>query len=498
MGNDVNNKFSEIIEKSLGKTNSTYNIEYKCNLKLIEEQNENLEEYNNNKSLKDEIKNIDSPLLDIKNVNKFPYNSLGFISVKFPSSDENNIYTCFVISQNLVITLASNLINENKGRKAISILTSFSKEQIKWDNIFIQSRNTNSNNDLKSELAAIIYENNVCNEWIGVEGGKKEKFLNKNIYTIFTFGIKDIENNINYNKREPYLREIEIKEGNPFKEAYNSNKNQIVKKAIGSPCYYKYYNNGAYVIAIINEFFEFQYFDKNDMIFLNDMVYNAYIIRKLIHNDIGEDNIVKLDLSWNGYGPLDVIYLTDFDLKNLRILDLSSNSIKSQGAFYISQGRFNNLESLNLNFNKIGDEGVNHISNSCFSKLSYLYLFHTDISSKGINYLVKAKFTNNLIILSLSDNKIGDNGVRILTENKVWNRLDTLNLNSTRITDISLEYFVEAFMPKLKKLNILGNKFTENGKIFIDGLRKNQIHISYRFANERKKELEKKRKEKDN
>ena len=53
-------------------------------------------------------------------------------------------------------------------------------------------------------------------------------------------------------------------------------------------------------------------------------------------------------------------------------------------------------------------------------------------------------------------------------------------------------------MPKLKKLNILGNKFTENGKPSINGLRMNHIHVSYRTEAERQKEREKKKKEEKN
>ena len=232
------------------------------------------------------------------------------------------------------------------------------------------------------------------------------------------------------------------------------------------------------------------------MVFLSNMVNQGKLLRKKTHKGIDEDNIVKLDLSRNDFGPLDIKYLTDFDLKNLRILDLSSNSIKPQGAFYLSQGKFSCLESLNLNFNEIGDEGLNHIANGFFSKLLYLYLFHNNISVEGIKYLVKAEFVNNLIILSLSENpNIGDSGVRIIKEHKGWNKLNTLNLNATGLTDDALKYLGEASMPKLKKLNILGNKFTDNGKPNINGLRMNHIHVCYRTQAERDKEKEKRKNE---
>jgi Ran GTPase-activating protein (RanGAP) involved in mRNA processing and transport len=232
------------------------------------------------------------------------------------------------------------------------------------------------------------------------------------------------------------------------------------------------------------------------MVFLSNMVNQGKLLRKKTHKGIDEDNIVKLDLSRNDFGPLDIKYLTDFDLKNLRILDLSSNSIKPQGAFYLSQGKFSCLESLNLNFNEIGDEGLNHIANGFFSKLLYLYLFHNNISVEGIKYLVKAEFVNNLIILSLSENpNIGDSGIRIIKEHKGWSKLNTLNLNATGLTDDALKYLGEASMPKLKKLNILGNKFTDSGKPSINGLRMNHIHVSYRTQAERDKEKERRKNE---
>ena len=62
------------------------------------------------------------------------------------------------------------------------------------------------------------------------------------------------------------------------------------------------------------------------------------------------------------FGPLEIKYLTDFNLKNLKIIDLNANSIGSQGTFYLNYSRFENLESLNLNFNCIKDEGLHHIS----------------------------------------------------------------------------------------------------------------------------------------
>ena len=458
---------------------------------------------------------LDNPTLNVKNMNKFPYSAIGTITCKFPV-DENKefIYTCFLIDTNVVLTLASNLESNSKGGKAKSIVTSFSKEQVKWENIIIQGSETkgkgkkekdkdkNQNealDNLQSKLAVIFFDDSIGKEWIGVEGGKKEDFEGRDTFAVFSFEDKGTTTDGDDSKGEIKFREIFISNINPFTQKLDdANISILIKQSPGSPIYYNDYNNGAYAIAIITDTYEFQYFDRKTMVFLANMVNKGKLLRKKVNKGIDEDNIVQLDLQRNDFGPLDIKYLTDFDLKNLRILDLSSNSIKPQGAFYLSQGKFSSLESLNLNFNEIGDEGLNHIANGFFSKLNSLYLFHDNISAEGIKYLVKAEFVNNLIILSLSENpNIGDTGVRHMKEHKGWAKLSILNLNYTGLTDVALDYLGKSSMPKLKKLNIQGNKFSEQGKANINALRMNNIHVSYRTEAERQKERQSKNKEKE-
>ena len=458
---------------------------------------------------------LDNPTLNVKNMNKFPYSAIGTITCKFPV-DENKefIYTCFLIDTNVVLTLAANLESNSKGGKAKSIVTSFSKEQVKWENIIIQGSETkgkgkkekdkdkNQNealDNLQSKLAVIFFDDSIGKEWIGVEGGKKEDFEGRDTFAVFSFEDKGTTTDGDDSKGEIKFREIFISNINPFTQKLDdANIADLIKQSPGSPIYYNDYNNGAYAIAIITDTYEFQYFDRKTMVFLANMVNQGKLLRKKVNKGIDEDNIVQLDLQRNDFGPLDIKYLTDFDLKNLRILDLSSNSIKPQGAFYLSQGKFSSLESLNLNFNEIGDEGLNHIANGFFSKLNSLYLFHDNISAEGIKYLVKAEFVNNLIILSLSENpNIGDTGVRHMKEHKGWAKLSILNLNYTGLTDVALDYLGKSSMPKLKKLNIQGNKFSEQGKANINALRMNHIHVSYRTEAERQKERQRKNKEKE-
>jgi len=532
-------KIRKILEKSISNINTNeqkdLKIEYKYNLSENLQACDSIQNTSSDTSTEgpgddsfnfsqEIVQVVDSSQLDVKNVKLFPHSTIGTLIVRFDSSDMDEYFTCFLVDTNVVVTLASNLNNKNKGGKAKSIMTTFSDEKVKWENIHIQNekkekekgkkdfKETNESLDSMSQLsklAVILYEENISTEWLGVEGGKREDFSGRDLNAVFTLGVKEDETSDEKKKiNTPLLREINVSNGNPFQQTQEivegndeseNNKSEIkslLSKCPGSPIYYKDYNSGAYVVAIINESLEFQYLDIKTMSFLIDKVNQGKLLRKKIHKGIDEENIVKLDLSRNDFGPLDIKYLTDFDLKNLRILDLSSNSIKPQGAFYLSQGKFSNLESLNLNFNEIGDEGLNHIANGFFSKLNYLYLFHNNISVEGIQFLVKAEFVNNLIILSLSENpNIGDTGVRIMKEHKGWSKLNTLNLNSTGLTDVSLTYLGEASMPKLKKLNIIGNKFTAAGKPSINGLRMNHIHVSYRTQAEREKEREREKKE---
>ena len=119
---------------------------------------------------------IDSPNLHIKNPKKFPYITIGTLTVKFPINDEDFQYTCFLIDTNVVVTLASNLNDKNKGGKAKSIITTFSEEKVKWENIYIQGENESNKEDknenkeslekasASSKLAVILYEDNIGNE----------------------------------------------------------------------------------------------------------------------------------------------------------------------------------------------------------------------------------------------------------------------------------------------------------------------------------------------
>ena len=455
---------------------------------------------------------IDNPRLDVKNIKKYPYNSIGTISVQFPDSDEIFVYTCFLIDSNVVVTLASNLDNKNKGGKAKSIATSFSEEYINWENIFIQKEEKSneikekekdknpkdSSDNLSSKLAVIVYGNNINKEWLGVEKLDQKFLEERDCYAVFSYKkvnyndiieIDEKENNNEIRLRETYLCSI-----NPFLNASQSQyfeENELIKQSPGSPIFYKDYNLGAYVIGIINEFFQIQYFDKNTVYYLANMINKGRQYRMEANNGIDLSNIFQLNLEKHNLGTSDIEYLNTFKFKNLHILDLNSNSINSMGAKILSQSKYiNSLEYLNLSNNKIGDEGLQHISKGSFKKLNNLHLSRNYITSEGIYYLVRAKFTNNLIVLSLSDNrKIGDTGIIRMIEHKGWGKLKILNLDLTGLTDYGLSYLERASMPKLKELNIIDNNFTEKGKSSINALAKNHIKIKYKIGKEEKVQI---------
>ena len=74
--------------------------------------------------------------------------------------------------------------------------------------------------------------------------------------------------------------------------------------------HYNDYNNDVYVIIIVNESFEFQYFDRKNMIFLANMVKQGKLLRKKENKSIDGDNIVQLDLQRNDFGSFDIKYKT--------------------------------------------------------------------------------------------------------------------------------------------------------------------------------------------
>ena len=76
-----------------------------------------------------------------------------------------------------------------------------------------------------------------------------------------------------------------------------------------------------------------------------------------------------------------------------------------------------------------------------------------------------------------------------MKENKEWEQLKLLFFDNTGLTDIALDYFSKDIMPKLEKLYVRGNKFTDNAKQNINVLRKNHIQVIVKPEDEKKFEV---------
>ena len=169
-------KMNKILERNYDQNfkleNERINYKYLQTMEDIEKvySNENNNEENSEKSddsfnfSLESAEKITNNKLNIKNTKIFPYSAIGILSVQFPQEEQIHEYTCFLINENLVITLASNLINKENS-KAISVKTSFSEEEVEWENIYLEE-----NYEIKSEenkyspLAAIIYDDNISKE----------------------------------------------------------------------------------------------------------------------------------------------------------------------------------------------------------------------------------------------------------------------------------------------------------------------------------------------
>ena len=426
-------------------------------------------------------------------IRQYPYCAVGTLFATFPDNkDKVHQYTCFLIEANVVVTLASNINNPEFGGKATSVTTSFSNDKISNINF---PDDFEKNKLSGNSLAVLLYPNPLVTDWLGVKIAANEELSDKDILLMASLGPKEASDdksvvsgdsssidNSTTNEGAPmvanstttgneknhlqYLNNSEIHEVSTSltsKMSTENNDEKLLQRCKGGPVYYKGYDGGPYVIGFLDKNYAVQPIEKEAFQFLVKCVNEGKKMRKKVHKNIEEDKITKLDLARNEFGPLDIKYLTEFDLNNLQILDLSSNAIKPQGAYFLSQGNYSNLRVLNLNFNEIGDEGITHIANAIFSSLEQLFLFHNNISNVGIRSLCKADFIPNLLILSLSENpSITDEGCKTIRENKNWSRLAILNLNRTGLTDASIELLSNSAMPNLKKIQLKGNTFTEN------------------------------------
>lgn len=431
------------------------------------------------------------------NPEMYPYCCVGTLKVKFPKSDDFYYYTCFLIDANVVCTLASNLTNIEYGGDATEIYTSFSKDKIKPNNVKKHDQFGKQDSQREVDIAVLYYESYVFDQFFGVKIDNVEQYLNS-LFIISSMGLKEAtegqEQPSNEGSQFPDIQPSEIHSinvGADVKMDRESNGEKLVR-AYGSPIFYKDFNTDVYVYGMLGNDAAMQKITDSALTFLKDAVNKGRNLVKKDGKNIEEDKITKLDLSRNDFGPLDIKYLSEFDLKNLLYLDLSSNSIKPQGAYYLSQGKYPYLRTLNLNFNEIGDEGISHISNAIFTSLEQLFLFHNNISHTGVSYLCKADFIPNLVILSLSENpQITDEGCKHIKENKNWKNLTILNLNRTGLTDAAVKLLMDSTMHNLRKIHLIGNSFTAAVNAEFSSWSLGGLMIEYDDKNKKKKRKKK-------
>lgn len=459
-------------------------------------------------SIAQEVDDITSE--DNKADNNYPNNVIGTIRAIFKHGEKRG--TCFLIESNVVATAFTNVYDVELGGRAKDVYTTFSPDKIKGDTIHFVN---NYEKKKKTEcLAVIVYNTNVLDEWLGVEIMSPEVLKERDLYLVASLGEEDEK--VANNEAPPAMQGKDIYSDDPNrgeadkKELYKkSNLHQISvniqtilnkvdetdkgKICFGAPVFYRECNNNSYVVGFLSADKTIETINQENMRVLIEGVIKGKESKKKDEKKIEEDKIEKLDLSRNDFGPLDIKFLSEFNLKNLIDLDLSSNSIKPQGVFYFTQGKYPNLKTLNLNFNEIGDEGLFHLSNAVLNDLEQLFLFHNNISKAGVEALCKADFAQNLVVLSLSENQnIMDEGVQCFEKQKNWRRLMILNLNRTGLTDKAVRYLIGSIMPNLKKIHLKGNNFSKEIEHEINAWKLNGVMIDKDDTNVHKKRRKKK------
>ena len=129
--NRINQIFEDYFERIFEFELNNHKIECNYQNEFAEKNNEENTELSDDDSfvLSDEFHIITNDMMNVKKIEKFPYSSIGILSVKFPKTEEIYKYTCFLINCDIVVTLSSNLNNPKEGGKAISIKTSFSEKR---------------------------------------------------------------------------------------------------------------------------------------------------------------------------------------------------------------------------------------------------------------------------------------------------------------------------------------------------------------------------------
>ena len=451
-------KLLEIIKASSNssKSQNNYRIDYHLDSEIIGDEVP---------IDKDSI--VSSFYTDIKDVHRFPYSAIGTITFKFQNGETND-FTCFLISESIIVTHLSFLKSSTK--KLTEVITTFSDEKI---NLKTMVKNE------KKNLLLFFMDVTKSNQWLGADeyispdapkkNNNKKNQMNDKIKVVFAEGKgtkSDLDQSINtafITERTsnaniiPFLKEIgdNIDNINKFIDDKN-----ILKQIVGGVIYCGYY-----IVGLIDKNNKPSYFDQETLKFLYEQVNKAELSSK---EGIDENKVIELDLSKKNIGPSHIKLLIEYNFNRLRKLNLLKNQIGPQGAFYLGQSKFDSLEVLILNFNEIGDEGMLYLSKGPFLSLKYLYLFHNNISNAGVGSILDSVFIDTLLLLDLSDNpNINSDGIdniknKIQNNSRILKELTCLNLSGASINDIALAILGQIQFPKLKKLILQDIDFTKS------------------------------------
>ena len=407
---------------------------------------------------------------EIKDIYRFPYSAIGTITFKFHGGETND-FTCFLISERVIVTHLSFL--KSGKSKLKEVITTFSEEKL---NLKTMVKNE------KKNLLLFFMNETQCYEWLGADkyispeslkkDDNKENQKNDKIKVVFSEG-KGVRSDLDQSSITvfmdermsnvhiiPFLKEIgnNIDNINKFIDDEN-----ILKQIVGGVIYCGYY-----AVGMIDKNYKPSYFDQETLKFFYDQVNKAELSYK---EGIDENKVIELDLSKKNIRPSHIKLLIEYNFNRLKKLNLLKNQIGPQGAFYLGQSKFVNLEVLILNFNEIGDEGLIYLSKAPFSSLKYLYLFHNNISNAGVESILDSPFSKTLLLLDLSDNhNINSDGIekiknKIQNNSSILKELICLNLSGTRINDIALDILDQIQFPKLKRLLLQDIDFTKSKMI---------------------------------
>ena len=416
--------------------NEEYLILYDDTKNMNEEKEINLE---NNSKTKNIPNNIFDQNAKLSLKNKYLYNCITNIKVTFPNDKNPNIYNCFVLGPNLLVTLTENIFNIEKGGEAIKL------------EVFNKTENENKIIYESDNISYIIFQNPIFEEWLGC------KILDNNINNNNIFIISFFQNNLNIAKLS-----------NNVLIPNNDNDKLNLEFIPGSPIILfenEDINNG-YVIGLYDKNLGIRYFNNED---LEQFSYNSKLI-KLMRNKFNcydiEDNLINLSLNNLQIRDNDLKNFCSLNLFNLESLDFKNNNITPIGCFYLSKMNFPSLKKLILSNNDIRDGGLKNISFINSPKLQHLEINDNKITQNSINYLKNINFMQELLYLNLSNNQIKDEGIKIFCQIELYN-LIYLNIENIGMNDLGLSEFTKdnTFFDKLETFIIINNNYEKNSNI---------------------------------